>query len=149
MLPLLVALRIGWILPFLAIVLGLLGAAAYIVARMPSMQETIKKLSVYQAGIGAAGAVLGVLQGMDILFATQKGAVFMWLVAVLTCVACVLVGLLLGYPLIQSLVLDDLSEESRNKAEKFRAAIAPFQILGGLTALFGGIYLLLKMIGIL
>lgn len=145
----LVALRIGYILPVLAIILGLLGAAVFIVARIPSMQESIKKLSVYQAGIGAAGAVLGLLQGMDILFSSQKGAVFMWLVAVLTCVACILVGLLLGYPLIQSLVLDDLSEESRNKAERFRAAIAPFQILGGMVALFGGIYLLLKVIGIL
>ena len=148
MLPFLIGLRIGFILPLLAIVLGLLGAAVYIVARMPSMQETIKKLSVYQAGIGAAGAVLGLLQGMDILFGS-KDSVILWLVAVLTCVACILVGLLLGYPLIQSLVLDDLSEESRNKAEKFRAAIAPFQILGGLVALFGGIYLLLKVIGIL
>lgn len=138
--------KIGLILPLLAIVTGLLGAASYIISRAPSMRETIQKLSVYQAGIGATAAVLGVLQGMDVLFNSQKGFFFVWLVAVLTCISCVVVGLVLGYPLLQSLVIDDLSEPSRKRAESIRDTLAPFQIIGGLFALFGGFYLLVKVI---
>jgi hypothetical protein len=141
-------LKIGLLLPIVAILIGLVGAASYLVSRIPSMRKTIEKLAMYQAGIGAAGAVIGILQGMDILFSSAKGpGVFMlWLVAVLTCFSCVLVGLILGYPLLQSIILDDLSEESRKKAEGFRNAIAPFQILCGLMALGGGFYLLIKVI---
>lgn len=138
--------KIGLLLPIVAILIGMVGAASYLVSRVPSMRKTIEKLAMYQAGIGAAGAVIGILQGMDILFSSQKGFFMLWLVAVLTCFSCVLVGLILGYPLLQSIILDDLSEESRKKAEGFRNAIAPFQILCGLMALGGGFYLLIKVI---
>jgi uncharacterized protein YacL len=138
--------KIGLLLPIVAILIGMVGAASYLVSRVPSMRKTIEKLAMYQAGIGATGAVIGILQGMDILFSSQKGFFMLWLVAVITCFSCVLVGLILGYPLLQSIILDDLSEESRNKAASFRNAIAPFQILCGLMALGGGFYLLIKVL---
>ncbi len=136
---------IGLLLPLTAIATGLVGAASFLVERIPSMKPTIEKLAIYQAGIGAAGAIIGLLQSMDIIFGSSvKGS--LWLAGTLTCVACVVVGLVLGYPLIQKLILDDLSEESRTKAANFRNALAPFQVLGGIVALGGGIYCLLGWI---
>lgn len=137
---------LGLILPLTAIATGLVGAAAFLIERIPSMKPTIEKLAVYQAGIGAAGAVIGLLQSMDVIFGSSVKPFSLWIVATATCLACVVVGLVLGYPLIQKLILDDLSEESRNKAAGFRNALAPFQVLGGIVALGGGIYCLLAWI---
>jgi hypothetical protein len=133
---------VGILFPLIAILVGIVGAASWLVGKIPSQQENIKKLAMYQAGIGAAGMVVGLLTFADFLTgAGTKGA--MWLVIILTALACTLVGLVLGYPILQGLFIDDLSEENRKKAEDFKNALAPFQVLGGIVALGGGVYVLL------
>ncbi len=139
---------IGWLLPILAILTGAAGAASFIVGKLPKMKDNLEKLKIYQAGIGAAAAVVGLLSLVDLIPKPHNIAVSTWLVGLAVCLSLLLVGLVLGYPVLQSLVLDDMSEENRNKAENIKNKLAPFQIIGGLICVGGGFMLLLaKLFG--
>lgn len=132
----------GILFQLVAILVGIVAAASFLVGKMPTMKEKIEQLQTYQAGIGAAGAVVGILTFADLLSGgTLRGSA--WLIAFVTSISMLAVGLVLGYPLLQSIFLDDLSESSRNKAEEIKNMLAPFQILGGLIALGGGVILFL------
>ncbi len=133
----------GLLLPTLGIVAGAAAAAAFIAGKMPKMKENLEKLKAYQAGIGAAAAVVGLLSLVDFIPKPSNLAASSWLISLAVCLCLVIVGLVLGYPVLQSLILDDLSEESRNKAENVKNALAPFQILCGLICVAGGFMLLL------
>jgi hypothetical protein len=139
---------IGFLLPILGILAGAAAAASFIAGKMPKMKDNLEKLKIYQAGIGAAAAVVGLLSLVDYIPKPHNLSASTWLIALAVCFSLLLVGFVLGYPVLQSLILDDMSEENRNKAENIKNKLAPFQILCGLICLGGGIMLLMaKLFG--
>lgn len=139
----LLAKGIGIILPITCIIIGLLGAATYLIAKIPSLKDFIEKISPYQAGIGATGLVIGVFKLVDFFGSSVKMGFITSLFFLISCIACIILGLVLGFPTLQKLFINDMSEEHRNKAERLRDTLAPYQILSGVLALGLGLYLLI------
>lgn len=134
---------IGWILPIACILMGILGAASYLIAQFPSLKDSIAKISTYQAGIGATGLIIGLFKLVELVGSPMKLGFFNVLIYIISCVSCIVVGLVLGFPALQKLFINDLSEEHRLKAEGLRDKLAPYQILSGVVALGLGVYLIL------
>ncbi len=123
----------------LAFVAGALSASNVVVEKMPNAKDLIAKLVPYQAMIGIAAFLFGVFKLFDIgrmpePYSTK--AVFFVCVA-----SCLVVGFLLGFPMIQKFIAED--EDTKEKVEGVRKKLSPYQVAGGLVALGTGTYLIL------
>ncbi|WMX12224.1 hypothetical protein [Aureispira sp. CCB-E] len=136
----------GLLLPLLAIITGMLAAASVVVKKSPDAANLIKKIKPYEAGIGAASLILGILKLLNIALAFRIGLI--WGLVYISCVAsCIVMGFLLGYPVLQDLLLDELSEDTRAKSAEMYERLTPYKVTSGLVAMGTGLYLL--VIGII
>ena len=118
----------------LMIVMGLLGAAAFIVAKKPDAAGLINKLVPIQGIVGIVGLVLGVL-------GTLTALTHFTIIGIATSLVCAILGFLLGFGLVAKFALSG-SKEAMAKGEKLRSTLAVFQVPFGLASIGLGGYAL-------
>lgn len=128
-------------LPLIAIIAGLLAASSVVITKMPDAENLIQKIKPYEGFIGAASLIMGVLTIFSI--STMLRVSVLYGIISLTCIlSAIVMGFLLGYPVLQEFLLDDLSEETRKKSEELYERLTPYKVTSGLAAMFSGVYLL-------
>ena len=133
------------LLAILSIVTGLLAAASVVIKKLPDAENVIQKIKPYEGGIGAGALILGVLSIFSISYSFRAGVLYGS--AFLACaVACILMGFLLGYPILQDLVIDEMSEDARKKSAELYEKLTPYKVTSGLVGLGAGAFLLLSNI---
>jgi hypothetical protein len=128
---------------------GLLAGSAVIVARRPDAQTIINRLVPFQASIGVAMLVLGILDLIKTLgFIRYMRAAPIFGASWLTVAgASILLGFLFSMPLIGKLVPGNSPAEQ--KAAEIAARIAGVQILLGLVGIVAAVvYIALRVTGI-
>lgn len=128
--------------PIIAIVTGLLAASSVVIKKLPDASEIIQKLKPYEAFIGASALLMGCFNLLSITRILRIGGISMLMI--LGCIAaCVVMGFLLGYPVLQDLLLDELSEDARNKSAELYEKLTPYKITAGLVGMGTGLYILI------
>lgn len=120
-------------------VAGALASANFVIERMPDAKSYIEKIMPYQAMIGFVALILSALLVFNTF--SLKEAMFTKLIYFGCALATIVVGFLLGFPMIQQWITTD--EESKKKAEEIRKKISPYQVLAGLVSMGAGAYLVL------
>lgn len=133
------------LLPLLAIITGLLAASSVVIKKLPDASKLIEKIRPYEAFIGAAALMMSVFSIFKITVYFKIG--FLLGVVSSACIgACVVMGFLLGFPMIQELILDEMNEDARKKGEEMYEKLTPYKVMSGLVGIGTGIYLFLGVI---
>ena len=126
---------------------GILAASALIIARKPNAKQLIDKLTPYQGWIGIVmfgwgiWGVLDCVRGMSFL----KVAPLFWTFWLISGIADLVVGFLLGFGLITKYTLSG-SPQALAKGQNIRAKLAPYQGMFGLLAIaMGALYTVLYL----
>lgn len=122
-----------------AFIAGALAAANFVIERMPNAKDILVKIMPYQAIIGFVALVLSALLVFNTF--SLREAMFTKLIYFGCALSTVVVGFLLGFPMIQQWITTD--EKSKAKAEEIRKKISPYQVLAGLVSMGAGAYLVL------
>jgi hypothetical protein len=126
---------------------GLLGASGLILAKRPNAANIIKSLLPFQAIIGAATLVLGIISllrwGPKALLDITKAFPFMGAAMLGGVVSGILLGLMFAVPLMGRL------GAGQQRAAELAENIAPWQLMIGIVAMAAGVLLLLFRSGIL
>lgn len=130
-------------LSLIAVIAGLLAASSVVIKKLPNAADLIQKIKPYEGFIGAAALVLGLFSLFSITF---RYGLLNATISISGIGSCIVMGFLLGYPVLQDLLLDELSEETRKKSEDLYDKLTPYKVIAGLVALFTGIYSLFFMI---
>jgi hypothetical protein len=132
--------------PIVLMLGGILGCAGLIVAKKPDAKEMIGKLQPYQAGIGIALLIFGVLNLMDAIHLLSfVGAMPVLVLAAVGAVfSAILLGIMFGMPMIAR-----FSASGAAKGEELGKKLAPFQTLIGIIAFVTGLIMLLFVLGIM
>jgi heme A synthase len=124
---------------------SILAASALIVAKRPDARQTIDKLVPFQAVIGVAMVIAGLIQFLRLLPYLNnnfKENMIQGAAALAMVGTSVVLGALLGMPQILKWVPNPQAQE---KAQQVAAQIAPFQVLLGLVGILASlIYLLYR-----
>jgi hypothetical protein len=130
-----------WYVTSIAIILaGILGAASIIAAKKPDAQQLIDKLTPYQGIIGVLNFLWGVYFVLWLFLHMSVG--IRWIIFLVTSVAMVLLGFLLGFGLISKYALSK-SPEAMKKGEELRAKLAKFIGPLGIVGIVAGVLSLL------
>lgn len=130
------------LLPLIAIVTGMLAAASVVIKKSPDAASLIKKIKPYEAFIGAASLIMGILSLLNVTTYFRYSFIYGSISS--ACIAsCIIMGFLLGYPVIQDFLLDELSEEARAKSNEIYERLTPYKITSGLVAMATGGYLVI------
>jgi hypothetical protein len=135
---------------FAPIIGGIIAASGLIVAKAPNAQSAINKLLPYKAFIGVGLLVLGVLNliaNIGDLVAYFKVDFLFGLTILLTIIAELLLGFLLGMPQIAKWIPGDSPAEQ--KAVDMQKKIVPFEVPIGLIGIAAGLLMLLYKLEIL
>jgi hypothetical protein len=132
----------GLFLPLIAIVTGILAASSVVIQKLPDASSLIEKLRPYEAGIGAASLCMSLVTVFNLGKIMQTGSI-PFVVTTACVVATFIMGFLLGYPILQGFVFDELSEESRKKSEDLYKKMTPYKITAGLVGISTGLFLLI------
>lgn len=133
------------LLPLLAIVAGILAASSVVIKKLPDASKLIEKIRPYEAFIGAGCLLMSVFSLLKITAYFRVD--FAWGVISSACIgSCIVMGFVLGYPMIQELILDDLEESTRKKGEEIYEKLIPYKVTSGLVGIVTGIYLFLGVI---
>ncbi|MDB4962757.1 MAG: hypothetical protein JWP01_2756 [Myxococcales bacterium] len=138
----------GYLLPLLCILGGVLAASSMIVAKRPEARDVIAKLQPFQAVIGA-----GLLAAAVYVFLIEVGPVTMFkafaaapvlgLCLWAMVLAAIALGVMFGMPIVAK-----LSAGGAAKGEEMARTIAPFQALIGLVAIGAGLLGIALQLGI-
>ena len=126
--------------PLIAIVAGVLAASTVVIQKLPDATGTIEKIKKYEAFIGAGALVMSLLQVFSV--GKMMGSIT-GMVGIACMVACFILGFVLGFPVIQELIIEEMTEANRNKADEFYHKLTPYKVTAGLTAIGTGIFLLI------
>jgi membrane-bound ClpP family serine protease len=130
-----------WYVTSIAIILaGILGAASIIAAKKPDAQQLIDKLTPYQGIIGVLNFLWGVYFVLWLFLHMSVG--IRWIIFLVTSVAMVLLGFLLGFGLISKYALSK-SPEAMKKGEELRGKLAKFIGPLGIVGIVAGVLSLL------
>jgi len=123
------------------LVLGVLAAAASIVAKRPDAKQYIEKLVPYQGWIGFVVCIWGVwIIISSILNLGMLGRVpLWWLTYAATGVLQFTLGLLLGYALLTKYLLRR-NAEAMKRGEEVRGKLVPYQVTLGYASLAVGLW---------
>lgn len=123
---------------------GILAASGFIISKKPNAQELIDKITPYQGWIGIVlfgwGVywLFGALTNLNLISVSLVFWVF-WLVSAL---ANLLVGFLLGFGLISKYALSK-NEAAEKKGQEIRAKLVKIQVpIGFLAIIMGVLYIL-------
>jgi len=136
----------GYLWPIVLILGGILGCAGLIVAKKPDAKELIGKLQPFQAAIGVALLVFGVINLLDALrMLSFVGAFPVLVIAAFAAVAsAIILGIMFGMPMVAK-----LSASGAAKGEELGKKLAPYQTMVGLVAIGTGVIMLLFVLRIL
>ena len=122
---------------------GILAASGFIIKRKPNAQQLIDKLTPYQGWIGMVMFGWGIWEtlhavlGMSLL----KSHPLMWVFWLLTGVADLLVGFLLGFGLITHYALSK-NPAAMQRGQQLRSKLVGIQApLGALAVIMGALYI--------
>jgi len=129
-----------WAWPLILILGGILGCAGLIVAKKPDAKELIGKLQPFQAAIGVALLVFGVIHLLDAVRAIGFMSVIpVTVIAAFAAVAsAIILGIMFGMPMVAK-----LSASGAAKGEELGKKLAPYQTLVGIVAIAAGAYFLI------
>jgi len=136
----------GYAWPIVLILGGILGCAGLIVAKKPDAKELIGKLQPFQAAIGVALLVFGVLNLLDaIRFLSLMSIIPVTVIlAFAAVISAIVLGIMFGMPMVAK-----LSASGAAKGEEMGKKLAPYQTLVGIIAIVSGLFFLLMILGIL
>ena len=141
----------GYVIQLLLIVGGVLALSGIIVAKSPNAKNTIDKLVPFQAFIGVALLVLGVVYLLTIgpgwMITMIKTNAFYGMVLLATVLVSIILGAFFGMPQIAKWIPGDSPAEQ--KAMELSQKIAPYQAIVGVVALGTGVIGLLYSLGIM
>jgi hypothetical protein len=123
------------------LVLGVLAAAASIVAKRPDAMQYIEKLVPYQGWIGFVVCVWGVwIIISSVLNLGVLGRIpLWWLTYAATGVLQFTLGLLLGYALLTKYLLSR-NAEAMKRGEEVRSKLVPYQVTLGYASIAVGLW---------
>jgi hypothetical protein len=119
-------------------VLGVLGAANLIIAKMPSARDMIGKMAPYQGWFGAVSVFYGLWEvvqavlNMSLMAVKPPIGMIFWVIFLAQALLQVSLGLLLGVGVIKTFVKQPAAVE---KMDKLVLKLAPFQGILGLMAI--------------
>lgn len=120
---------------------GILAASSFFIAKKPDAKKLIDQLLPYQGWIGIVMFVWGIIDVLNVLRWVSGSPE--WIFAFVVSIAELLVGFILGFPLISKYALSK-NEQAMKKGEEIRAKLLKIQIPLGFVAIIGGIiYLVL------
>lgn len=129
----------------ITIVGGILAASGFIIKRSPNAQQLIDKLAPYQGWIGIVMFGWGI---REVIFSILdigllSTAPIHWVFWMLSGVADLLVGFLLGFGLITHYALSK-NEAAKARGQQLRSKLVGIQApLGGLAIIMGILYIVL------
>jgi len=141
----------GYLLIALLILGGILALSAFIVSKKPDAKQMIDKLVPFQAFIGVALLVVGILNWLDAGIVNIFRIMSFWFlggIAILGGVfSAILLGFFFGMPQIAKWIPGESNAET--KAMELSKKLAPFQMLIGIIAIISGFLLLLMQLNVL
>ncbi len=140
-----------WLHIILLLAGGVLAISGLIVAKKPDAKATLDKLVPFQAFIGVALLVIGLIRlfqfGPLMVFRMLSMAPLLGIAVIGATYGAILLGFLFGMPQIAKWIPGESSAE--NKASELSKKLAPFQVILGIVCLGAGVLLLLFQLGIL
>lgn len=117
------------------IILGLLAAPSLILSKKPNAKELLDKITPYQGWIGLVFCAFGIWGVISAILniGVLSIAPIWWITWMAGALIQVLLGFILGYGLINKLILSK-NEEAKEKGAQLLAKLAPIQ---GKLGLFG------------
>ena len=119
-------------------VLGVLGAANLIIAKMPQARDLIGKMAPYQGWFGAVSVFYGLWEvvqavlNMSLMAVKPPIGLVFWIIFLAQALLQVALGILLGVGVIKTFVKQPQAVE---KMDKLVLKLAPFQGILGLMAM--------------
>ena len=123
----------GWLL-----VLGILGAANLIIAKIPSAKDMIGKMAAYQGWFGVASVFYGFFEvfqsvmNMSYMAVRPPIGLIFWILFLANGLLQIALGLLLGVGVMKTFVKEPAAVD---KMDKLVMKLAPFQGILGLIAI--------------
>lgn len=122
---------------------GILAASGFIIKRLPNAQSAIDKIAPYQGWIGTLMFVWGVWETLHSVMGISLLGThpMMWTFWMLSGVADLLVGFLLGFGLITHYALSK-NPQAMEKGQRIRSTLMGIQApLGLLAVVMGALYI--------
>ncbi|MDC0230949.1 hypothetical protein OAK19_03200 [Aureispira] len=130
------------IFSLIAIVAGVLAASSVVIKKLPDASDIIDKIKPYEGYVGAAALAMAIFSLFSLKTILRANTLTIG-VSFASIGACVVMGFLLGYPVLQDLFIDDLGEEAKSKSEEMYNRLTPYKVTSGLVAIGTGLYLLI------
>ena len=123
------------------IVLGVLAAPALLLSRKPNAQELLDKIAPYQGWLGVVFCFWGLWVTIRAVLgiALIKYFPVLWITWLAIGVLQAVLGFILGYGLINKLILSN-SEEAQAKGQRLLAKLTPVQTKLGLASIILGVW---------
>ena len=132
----------------LLFILGALAVYPAMIQTWPATKQWLDKAVPYQAGLGIVMAVWGLVYGLRLLVTAGEmhGALVIWVVGLVACVVAFLLGLLLGYSVIERLALRN-NAQFQQQGEIYRAKLLARQAsLGWGAIVLGVVFFLMRLV---
>ncbi len=126
------------------IFLSILAVPSLLLKRRPDAKEVLDKITPYQEWIGLGFCVWGLLSLISTLFEFRMARAWpiLWLTLLAGAFIKAVLGFVLGYSLINRLILSN-SEDARHKGAKLMAKLSPVKVSLGIVGIILGIWVIL------
>lgn len=132
----------------LLFILGALAVYPAMIQTWPATKQWLDKAVPYQAVLGIVMAIWGLIYGLRLLARAGEmhSALVIWLVALVACVVAFLLGLLLGYSVIERYILRN-NAQFQQQGEIYRAKLLARQAsLGWGAIVLGVVFFLMRLV---
>jgi hypothetical protein len=127
------------------IILGILAVPSLLLSRIPDAKELFDKITPYQGWIGLVfcfWGIWGIIRAVLNMGMLNLG----WILGLAVSIVTAVLGFLLGYGMINQLLLSK-NEEAKEKGAELLAKLAPLQGKFGMAAIIlGVIYIVLRIL---
>ncbi|MFK7810974.1 MAG: hypothetical protein AB8B59_00680 [Maribacter sp.] len=129
------------------LILGILAVPSLLLSRKPNAQELLDKITPYQGWIGLVFCFWGIwgIISAVLSMGMLTSSPIRWITWIGVSVVTAVLGFLLGYGMINKLLLSK-NEEAKQKGEELRAKLAPLQGKFGIAAIILGVWAILSRI---
>jgi hypothetical protein len=126
------------------IILGALGASAFVVARKPGARQILERMAPVEAGLGVVGAVMGLLGLLDVLLhlSTRTKNLIPFVLETVGHLSLFGTGFILGFPVIVGYVMRN-SPSWVQRAHTLRARLEVKRQTMGLICMVLGVVTIL------
>ena len=138
----------GLVFSILLILLGALAVYPAVVQTWPATKQWLDKVVPYQAVLGIVMAIWGLIWGLSLLVhaGMVRYSTIIWVVSLIEAVVALLLGLLLGYSLIEQHALRN-NPQFQQQGEVYRLKLLARQSsLGWLAIVLGAVNFLMRLV---